>query len=110
MQNLCLSYELSEDKTYAKIKVDMRILNKLITRGLYDPFNDKIYQIMKKYEDCFAFGFYYLDSKIIDLQSIGSDNPSLEMCEELNNLFNMVIPYGSGRIVWLFLKENTNGV
>ena len=107
MQNLCLSYELSEDKTYAKIKVDMRILNKLITRGLYDPFNDKIYKIMKKYEekDTFAFGYYYLVTKIINLQSIGSETPSIEMCEELNDLFNMVIPYESGRIVWLFLKE-----
>ena len=107
-KNLFLDFEVAEDGRYARIKTNKKLLDKAIVRGYFSPFNSSIYNLLRKYNNMTAYGYFYFDSNSIALQSISHDTPNLEMCNDCNDKFQMVIPFESGKVTWLFPKIKNN--
>lgn len=63
-------------------------------------------KMMNKY-NCVIYGSILKEynNLPVELGGVKCENVTLEMCEELNKMFNLVMTYPNGTIVWLGFKE-----
>ena len=92
-----ITFKCSDINTISRLIVHghVSIRSAKIIMDLMNKYNATVYgSILREYNNL-----------PVELGGIRCENVTLEMCEELNELFNLVMPYPNGTVVWLGLKE-----
>lgn len=105
LQEKGIKHEIESCSLVIKLN-DLNSLYILTTRG-YIPIREgsKFINLMKKYENIELYCNLVDDDIAVHISGAKCDNPDIELCELMNDQFQMVMAFESGKVVWFNRKE-----